>query len=191
MEKKTQKFINTHIKKNPEKEIQLWFQDEARFGQKGMVSKIWTLKGDRPTLYRQNGFKSAYFVGAVNPENGDKFTLIFDGLDTEIMNEFLKRISMHVEKNVHIIMLVDGAGWHRSEDIKIPANITLYPFPPYSPELNAIERLWDYLKENFLSGRIFVDMEEIFDYGVRAWNPVDKKIIKSVCATSFELWSTI
>jgi len=132
---------------------------------------------------RQNGFKSAYFIGAVNPSTGDKYSLIYDGLDTQVMNQFLKNIGNRVESNVHIVMFVDGAGWHRSEELVVPSNITLYHLPPYSPELNPIEQIWGYLKSNFLSGRVFKDMAEIFDYGVRAWNALTRDVVKSVCAS--------
>jgi len=126
------------------------------------------MQGEHPQVFRQNGFKSAYFLGAVKPENEDKFSLIFDGLDTKVMNPFLEEASQRAKSNVHIIMFVDGAGWHSSEELVVPKNMTIYQLPPYSPELNPIERLWDYLKENYLSGRVFANMEEIFDYGVRA-----------------------
>jgi hypothetical protein len=146
-----------------------------------MVAKLWTIQGDRPQVIRQNGFKSAYFVGAVNPESGEKCSLIFDGIDTRVMNCFLEEVSKRANNRTHIIMFVDGAGWHSSEDLVVPKNMTLYHLPPYSPELNPIERLWDYVKENYLSGRVFADMEEIFDYGVRAWKMLSPKIVTSVC----------
>lgn len=101
------------------------------------------------------------------------------------MNLFLSDLSQSLDKNIHIIMFVDGAGWHSSEEIVIPSNITLYFLPPYSPELNPIERLWDYLKENYLSGRVFADMEEVFDYGIRAWQELTPEIISSVCRASW------
>jgi transposase len=182
VEKKVQQYLKEQRSLHKGKEIQLWFQDESRFGQKGIVTKLWTVQGERPQVIRQNGFKSAYFVGAVNPANGEKFSLIFDGLDTRVINLFLDGVSRRAKANVHIIMFVDGASWHSSEELVIPKNMTLYHLPPYSPELNPIERLWDYIKENYLSTRVFANMEEIFDYGVRAWRALNPKTISSVCA---------
>lgn len=132
---------------------------------------------------RQNGFKSAYLIGAVNPNTGDKYSLIYDGLDTQVMNQFLKNMGKRVDSTVHLVMFVDGAGWHRSEELVVPSNISLYYLPPYSPELNPIEQIWGYLKSNYLSGRVFKDMTEIFDYGVRAWNALTSDVVKSVCAS--------
>ena len=168
--------------KYPDKEIETWFQDEARFGQKGIVTKIWTIQGDRPTLPRQNGFKSSYFIGAVCPRTGKKHALLFDGLDFRVMNVFLEDFSRTLEKNVHVVMVIDGAGWHKSEDLIIPENISLLCLPPYSPELNPIEQIWSYLKSNFLSGRVFNGLEDIFDHGVNAWRALDFKIVKSICS---------
>lgn len=151
------------------------------------MSKIWTLEGVRPTLPRQNGFRSAYFIGAVNPKNGDKYALLYDGVDSIVMNHFLANISQKVGENIRIIMVVDGAGWHRSEDLKIPRNIILYYLPPYSPELNPIERIWGFLKENFLSGRCLANMEEIFEYGQQAWRQLNREIIQSICKISYNI----
>jgi transposase len=84
----------------------------------------------------------------------------------------------------HIILFVDGAGWHRAKDLIIPSNITFYFLPPYSPELNPIERLWSYMKQNFLSRKIFDDMNDIFNGGQAAWSMVSEDIVKSVCKMS-------
>ena len=182
MEKKSEKFVIGMANKHPNKEIQIWYQDEARYGQKGIVTRVWTMQGDRPTLPRQNGFKSSYFIGAVCPKTGKKHALLFDGLDFRVMNVFLESFSKTLTKNIHVVMVIDGAGWHKSEDLIIPKNISLLTLPPYSPELNPIEQIWAYVKSNFLSGRIFEGLEDIFDYGVRAWNALKTHIVKSVCA---------
>jgi transposase len=181
-EKKAKKFLKDQKKKHAGKKIEVWYQDEARFGQKGIVTKIWTKKGNRPTRVRQNGFQSASIVGAVNPKTGEKYSLLYDGLDTEVMNHFLKNMGAKGGTDVHHVMFLDGAKWHQSENLVIPKNISLYFLPPYSPELNPIEQIWGYLKSNFLSGRIFKNMSDILDYGVRAWRELSQDIVKSVCA---------
>ncbi len=165
MEKKAKKFFKDQCAAYPDKEVQAWYQDEARFGQKGIVTKIWTITGCRPTLPRQNGFKSAYFIGAVCPKTGDKHALLFDGMDSRVMNFYLEEFSLTLKKDVHVVMFVDGAGWHKADDLIVPKNLSLFCLPPYSPELNPIEQIWGYLKSNFLSGRIFSGLENIFDHG--------------------------
>ena len=140
----------------------------------------------RDQLPRQDGFKSAYIIGAVNPESGQKYSLLFDGLDSRVMNEFLLGLSQSIQPRRHVILFVDGASWHSSEELQVPSNITLYFFPPYSPELNPIERLWLYLKSNFLSRKIFSDMEDIFNIGTQVWRELSGSVIKSICHTEIE-----
>ena len=65
---------------------------------------------------------------------------------------------------------MDQAGWHKASDLKIPANITILPLPPYSPELNPVERVWEYLKERYLSHRLLDDYDAIVDAACIAWN---------------------
>jgi transposase len=132
---------------------------------------------------RQDGFKSAYIIGAVNPETGQKFSLLFDGLDTRVFNHFLAGLSAQIQPRRHVILFIDGAKWHSGEDLEVPKNITLYFLPPYSPELNPIERLWNYLKSNYLSRKIFAGMEHIFDAGVLAWRKISRSTVKSICTT--------
>lgn len=140
----------------------------------------------RDQLPRQDGFKSAYIIGAVNPESGQKYSLLFDGLDSRVMNEFLLGLSQSIQPRRHVILFVDGASWHSSEELQVPSNITLYFFPPYSPELNPIERLWLYLKSNFLSRKIFSDMEDIFNIGTQVWRELSGSVIKSICHTEIK-----
>ncbi|MBK8202550.1 MAG: IS630 family transposase [Bdellovibrionales bacterium] len=149
MEKKAQDFLEEQKLLNPGKTVQVWFQDEARFGQKGIVTRIWGLQGCRPTLPRQNGFKSSYFIGAVRPATGDKHALLFDGLDSRVISFYLDDFGRRLPKYVQAVMVVDGAGWHSAEELTVPKNITLLRLPPYSPELNPIEQVWGYLKSNF------------------------------------------
>ena len=86
------------------------------------------------------------------------------------MNVFLSEFSKYLHETVHAVMVLDQAGWHGAKAIEVPENITLVPLPPYSPELNPIERVWLFLKERFLSLRLFDDAEAIVDACCKAWN---------------------
>ncbi len=90
-------------------------------------------------------------------------------------------MSSTAKEGVHIILVVDGAGWHRSKQLLIPENISLCYLPPYSPELNPIERLWLYLKEKYLSFKTYDTLENILDAGQNAWQCLSSDEIKSVC----------
>lgn len=86
------------------------------------------------------------------------------------MTRHLRTISDAVAPGAHAIVVADGAGYHHKAAIRIPDNITLIKLPPYSPELNPIENVWQYLRQNFLSHRILDDYDQIVDACSDAWN---------------------
>lgn len=134
---------------------------------------------------RQNGRESAYIFGAANPQSGQHVGLVFSTCDTSAMNLHLSLISSALDPDAHAILIVDGAGWHVSSDLVVPKNISLLNLPPYSPELNPIERLWLRLKERFLSNRMFTDMDAILAAGVDAWHSLSEADIRSICRVSW------
>lgn len=103
--------------------------------------------------------------------------------NTEAMNLMLDEVSRTVSPGAHAALIVDGAGWHVSGDLVVPNNITLVHLPPYSPELNAIERLWLFMRQNLLAHRLFQDIDAIIDAACRAWNRIiqEKGRIRSTC----------
>ena len=82
----------------------------------------------------------------------------------------LEEISPAVAPGAHAVLLLDQAGWHVSAKLKGPDTITLLPLPPCSPELNPVETVWQFVRDNWLSNRIFGSYEEIVDHGCEAWN---------------------
>lgn len=92
--------------------------------------------------------------------------------DTQAMIEHLKEISLQVEPGCHAVVLLDQAGWHLSDALQTPANITLLPLPPKGPELNPVENLWQFMRDNYLSNRIFRNYEDIVDHCCAAWNKI-------------------
>ena len=189
MEKRIPPFIQETKNKYENKSIEVWFQDETRFGQKGRLTKIWAETNTRPIKINQNEHKSAYLFGAVNPITGNSHGLIVSTVSTDLMNLFLAQISKKMSRWKHCVLIVDGAGWHRSDDILVPKNITLLPLPPYSPELNCIERLWNWIKDNYLSLKVFPNEDAIYEAGCLAWQHATPEIIRSVCHTPWLLSS--
>ena len=104
--------------------------------------------------------------------------------NTEAMQEFLDRFAATIAADEHVVMVLDQAGWHRSGALRVPAEMTLVALPPYSPELNPVERLWLYLKERFLSHRLHADYDAIVDAACRAWNRLTAEVgrITSLCS---------
>jgi len=105
-------------------------------------------------------------------------------VNTEAMQHFLDQFSATIAEDEHAVMVLDQAGWHGSGGLVVPANITLVPLPPYSPELNPVERLWLHLKARFLSHRLHADYDAIVDAACEAWSRLKAETgrIKSLCS---------
>jgi transposase len=90
--------------------------------------------------------------------------------DTEAMQAHLAEIGRAVDPGAHAVLMLDQAGWHMSARLVVPDNITLLPLPPRSPELNPVENVWQFMRDNWLSNRIFRSYEDIVDHCCEAWN---------------------
>ena len=92
--------------------------------------------------------------------------------DSFAMNEHLKEIGAQVDTGHHAVLILDQAGWHTSQRLQVPENITILPLPSKSPELNPVENLWQFMRDNYLSNRIFKNYDDIVDHCCHAWNKV-------------------
>jgi len=90
--------------------------------------------------------------------------------NTEAMNKHLQEIGKAVAPGAHAALVLDGAGWHDSADLVMPDNITPMVLPPYSPELNPVENIWEYLRKNKRANRLYDTYEDIVDACCDAWN---------------------
>lgn len=90
--------------------------------------------------------------------------------NTEAMQAHLDEIALHVAKGAHGVLLLDRAGWHTTNMLKVPKNLTLILLPSKSPELNPVENIWQYMRANWLSNRIFETYDDIIDAACDAWN---------------------
>ena len=164
-------------------DVEIWFQDEARVGQRGTVARMWAEKGTRPRIVRQQQFNSAYIFGAVCPQKDKGMGIIMPYSDTEAMLIHLKHISANISKGRHAIIIMDRASWHTTKKIKKFNNITIIHLPAASPELNPVEQIWQHLRRRELSNRCFKDYEEILNVCSFAWNNfIDEKgAIKNLC----------
>lgn len=97
------------------------------------------------------------------------------------MNHHLRFLSEQVGNDVHVILVLDQAGWHTAKALKIPENISLLYLPPYSPELNAVERLWGYLKSHYLSNRAYADYDDLLNACRDAWNQITADQFCTIC----------
>ncbi len=150
--------------------VEVWFQDEARIGQKNAHTRIWARKGTRPRMPADQRYNNAYLFGAVCPVRDTGAALMLPWANTNTMNLHLKEISRTVARGAHGCVILDRAPWHTATDLKVPKNLTIILLPARSPELNPVENIWQYLRQNWLSNRVFEDHDEIIDAGCDAWN---------------------
>lgn len=150
--------------------IEIWFADEARVGQQGTLTRIWARRGSRPRAPRDRGYTSAYLFGAVCPDRRTGAAVVMPEVNTEAMEEHLAEISRRVSADAHAVLVLDGAGWHTSPKLRVPNNISLLPLPRYAPELNPVENVWEFLRANFLSHRVWRGYDAIVDACCEAWN---------------------
>lgn len=171
-------------------QVDVWFQDEARIGQQGTLTRVWVPKGMRYRLTRQQQFLNAYLFGAVCPSKGIGAAVVLPDANTAAMKEHLKEIAFHVPVGRHAVVVLDQARWHTTRHLHIPANISLLPLPPYSPELNPQENVWQVLRSAAFANRCFDSFDQIVDVACEAWTSfvaLPEKI-KSLCSRD---WATI
>jgi transposase len=173
-----------HIKKRfPDKHILLWFQDEARIGQQGTVSRIWAETGSCPRAIRQTNYQWTYLFASICPDTGANHGWRMPYANTWTMNLYLKDFSKHLPKNVHALIVMDGAGWHNTKALEIPGNVSILLLPPYSPELNPAELIWRQLRQRKLSNRIYATIDDLEVAVDEAWLWISArhKEISSLC----------
>jgi hypothetical protein len=151
------------------KPIEIWFQDEARIGQKNGIVRQWARRGTRPRQPADQRYESAYLFGAICPARGTGAALALPYADTHAMQLHLDEIGKTVAKGAHAALLLDRAGWHTTGNLVVPKNITLIFLPSRSPELNPVENIWQYLRANWLSNRVFETYDDIIEASCNAW----------------------
>ena len=120
-------------------------------------------------MRRDQRHTNAYIFGAVCPARDCGAALVLPYANTHAMNLHLEEISKNVSPGAHAVIIIDGAGWHIARHLRIPDNLSLLRLPPYSPELNAQENIWHYLRQNYLAGRIFNTYTQIVQACSAAW----------------------
>lgn len=159
--------------------------DEARFGQQGTTTRIWAKTGSRPTAVKQTRYEWVYMYAAVEPATGASVALQAPLVNTGTMSVFLGMLSGELGPRDHAVVIMDQAGWHKARALKVPENITILYLPPYSPELNPVERLWAYLRSHYLSNRAYADYQHLLDAGAQAWQQLTPALLRSVCACDY------
>jgi hypothetical protein len=168
-----------------ERPIRYFAQDESRFGLKTLIGRLITACGVKPIGQWQWLFQAFWLYGAVEPSTGESFFLQFSHVDTQCYQWFLDEFSKAYPDSLNILQ-VDNGRFHIGKDLIVPENVILLFQPPYCPELNPIERLWEYLKADlkWASFKTLTELQTKVDQLLAELTP---EVIASITGYSFIL----
>jgi transposase len=174
--------VQNFLKAGDNREV-LYF-DEGRFGLKTETGKQWGKRGETLHTRVSQSYQNFCTYSAVSPVSGLSFSLFLPWVNTDMMNVYLAELSKaHPGKEMLIIW--DGAGWHHSHDLEIPANIQVHFLPPYSPEPNPVERLWRWLRRHVTRNRIFDSNECLMNAMEQALKKMSPAQLALLCHCSY------
>ena len=161
------------------------FQDEARFGRINDSRRCWAPPAIRPSVAVKIVREYTYLFGAVSPHDGCLDSLVLPEVNSETMSIFLAEVAQRHAKE-RIVMVLDGAGWHRAGDLQVPANVQLLPLPPYSPQLNPMEHIWDEIREKWFPNLVFNSLEAVEDRLVESVLVLENDAVSVSSITGFD-----
>lgn len=162
----------------------IYFFDESRFGTHSKLGHGWFKKGKRTNVPIKLGFENFYIYSAISPSTGNDFTLVIPHVNTDCMNAFLEEMSNYLHRSQATIIM-DRASWHKSKKLIIPNNIKIVYLPPYSPELNPVERLWLYLKANIIRNKVYETIETLKDSVCTFIAQLTNEFLRSMCSINY------
>ena len=174
-------------REHPDQRVEVWVEDEARFGQQGTLTRKWAPRGSRPPAVKQTAYEYLYLMGAACAQTGQAVGVLAPYLNTKMVNVFLKQMAAEIDPQTHVVLVWDRAGYHTAAALEVPKNMTLLPLPPSSPELNPMENLWHYLRAHHLANRSYPNHQALLDAAGDAWRTscLDRALIKTVCHTPY------
>ena len=166
-----------------EQKICYWCQDETRLGFRTELGRKITLKGVKPEQLLQWHYEYYYIYGLISPINGNSFFYEFSHFNSDCFGKYLEEFSREYPDDVHIIQL-DNAPCHQAKTLSIPSNIILLFQPPYCPELNPIERLWLYLKQQ-IKNEWLNDLDSLKVKVAKVLNALQQEFISSLAGWDY------
>ncbi len=155
------------------------FQDEAGFGRINKPKYCWAKKGIRPSVPSHHIREYQYTYGAVEPNTGENFFLVLPYCNTDCMKVFLNELSNKYKED-YIILVCDGAMWHKSKGLNVPENIEIMFIPPYTPEMNPIEQIWKEIRTSGFKNEVFQTLNKVIDRLCETIRNLSAKIIMSI-----------
>jgi len=174
------KLIHIVKRNNTFSSVNLYFQDEARFGLMTHTGRCIAARGIQPIVDYQHKFSTTYLWGSYSPIDGDSFVWEINGVNLKIFQAYLNHLSQHRPEELKILV-IDNAGFHSTKNITVPDNIKLLNIPPYCPELNPCEQIWKHIKQNY-KNHVFENMTKLKSWLHEIVEKMSKQTIKSICS---------
>jgi transposase len=155
------------------------------------MTRVWAERGSSPSVVRQTEYQWGYIFGAVDPLTGQSSALIAPTVGTALMSTHLRMIAEQAGgsggsgQDTHVVLVLDGAGWHKAKELVVPVNMTLFFLPPYSPELMPMERVWAWMRQHDLSNRVFENESAIDKACNESWNNLTPERLRTITATDW------
>ena len=161
--------------------VRLMFEDEAGFGRINKPKYCWCFPGFRPHVPCHHIREYRYAYGAVEPLTGESFFLVMPYSNTICMNTFLQELSKTHPRDL-ILLVCDGAAWHKSKALVVPDNIRLLFLPPATPEMNPIEQVWKEIRKRGFCNEIFQTLDKVIDRLCETICSLSCDVIRSITA---------
>jgi transposase len=179
------KQIRFNLNKDKITSVNLYFQDESRFGLITKQKRVITAKGIKPIGKYKHSYLYKWLWGSFSPITGESFCMTSDGVCKDLFIKYLEGFSQHKPEELKIIV-IDNAAFHSTKDIILPENIVLMPIPPYCPELNPAEKVWQWIKDK-IAMKIFDTLETLENRMDELIDNIEGELIKSITGYEFYL----
>lgn len=177
--------IRIKLNKNSYTSVNLFFQDESRFGLITKQKRVITAMGIKPIGTYKHSYLYKWLWGSFSPITGESFCMVTDGVSKEFFIKYLQDLSQNDPDELKIIV-IDNASFHSTKDIVLPNNIVLMPIPPYCPELNPAEKVWQWMKDK-IAMKIYDDLETLETKIEQLIEQAENETIKSITGYQFYL----
>jgi transposase len=179
------KQIRFNLNKDKIKSVNLYFQDESRFGLITKQKRVITAKGVKPIGKYKHSYLYKWLWGSFSPITGESFCMTTDGVYKDLFIKYLEDFSRHKPEELKIIV-IDNASFHSTKDIVLPENIVLMPIPPYCPELNPAEKVWQWMKDK-IAMKIYDTLDVLENKIDDLINDLEGELVKSIIGYDFYL----
>ena len=177
--------IKNSLNKDKYNSINLYFQDESRFGLITKQERVISARGVQPIGKYKHSYQYKWLWGSFSPITGEAFCMTTNGVCKELFIKYLEDFSLHKPKEMKML-IIDNAAFHSTKDVQLPENIILIPIPPYCPELNPAEKVWQWMKSK-IAMKIFDTLEELETKIETLVETIENQMIKSITGYEFYL----